>query len=142
MFCQKCGSQIEDGAKMCPNCQSAVVQGQSVMQQQYVQQTHQVPKCTCCGYTGEMKAGPLLTTNDWIWFFYVALPRRCRIYFPCIQSNNALRPEKTRKNLSQLWLKKYDYIRVLIKNARPGRVFFIHKERVFICLNLCLQKVS
>lgn len=69
MFCQKCGSQIEDGAKMCPNCQSAVVQGQPVMQQQYVQQTHQVPKCTCCGYTGEMKAGPLLTTNDWIWFF-------------------------------------------------------------------------
>lgn len=30
-------------------------------------QTHNVPRCTCCGYTGEMKPGPLLRGSDILW---------------------------------------------------------------------------
>lgn len=68
MFCKNCGTEISNGAATCPNCQQPVVE-QVTYVQQPASQSHPTPKCTCCGHVGEMKAGPILTTSDWLWFF-------------------------------------------------------------------------
>lgn len=63
MFCNKCGQQNPDGSAVCSSCGNAL----AVQQQNVAPQTHNVPKCTCCGHVGEMKPGPLFRTSDIIW---------------------------------------------------------------------------
>lgn len=69
MFCSKCGQQISEDSNWCSNCGNAVGNNQQVAAEnnQAVPQTHSVPKCTCCGYAGEFKPGPLIRSNDIIW---------------------------------------------------------------------------
>lgn len=63
MFCSKCGHQNNDGATVCAKCGNSIAQNVN----QPAQTKHAVPKCTCCGYEGEMKPGPLFRQNDIIW---------------------------------------------------------------------------
>lgn len=62
--CQHCNSSIEDNAMFCPNCGTST--SGVTNQQQYVQQKHDVPKCTHCGYVGHWKSGPILRPMDFI----------------------------------------------------------------------------
>lgn len=64
MFCNHCGTELPEGSLACAKCGTSFV-----APTQPVQQTHDVPKCTCCGHVGEMKPGPLIRGSDWIWFF-------------------------------------------------------------------------
>lgn len=73
MYCQKCGTELPDGSAFCASCgaQQGVPQGTPVIPvaaAQAYMQTHDIPKCTCCGYVGEFKYGPLLTGKDILWF--------------------------------------------------------------------------
>ena len=78
MFCSKCGQQIPEGANLCPNCNSSVNEGvqsgtTSANNNRSALQTHSIPKCTCCGYVGNMKPGPLFRKNDIIWMLLLFL---------------------------------------------------------------------
>lgn len=59
MFCQNCGTNMIDGAAVCPKCgyrrnvQSVPVQ-------------HEVPRCQSCGYTGKWKVESILRPIDWV----------------------------------------------------------------------------
>lgn len=72
MFCSKCGFQLADDANWCSKYGNAVSANNQTVQanvqfQQNINQTHNVPKCTCCGRVGEMTPGPLFRKNDIIW---------------------------------------------------------------------------
>lgn len=70
MFCNKCGQQLDDHASVCSKC--GAPQNVQPVAQTFLQ-SHEQPRCTCCGYVGEFKAGPLLTGSDWLWFFLLLM---------------------------------------------------------------------
>lgn len=66
MFCNKCGCQLADDSKWCSSC-GAAVGGNVTQENTGAPQTHNIPKCTCCGHVGEMQPGPLLRKSDILW---------------------------------------------------------------------------
>lgn len=72
MFCQKCGTELPDGSAFCASCgaQQGEVQQPVVApipQGQFgYAQKHDIPMCTCCGYVGEWKVGPVLKGRHWV----------------------------------------------------------------------------
>ena len=61
-FCRNCGNQMNDSDLTCSKCGTRAVEVNTT------NTAHTVPKCTCCGYVGEMKPGPLLRGSDILWF--------------------------------------------------------------------------
>lgn len=92
MFCRNCGTQMADTASFCIGCgqqlsppnvpmvpmpmmrQPTPMQGQPIPMQGQIPmgnpyaQPRVIPQCTCCGYIGDFKAGPLLKGSDWVIF--------------------------------------------------------------------------
>ncbi len=61
MFCKQCGKEMNEGTKFCPHCgggQEAEVKNSP--------EIRKIPKCTCCGYVGEWKVGPVFRPVDFI----------------------------------------------------------------------------
>lgn len=107
MFCSNCGNKIPDGTNVCPTCtqnnsqqfnvQPAMQPFQQNNTQQMGLQTHPTPKCTCCGYTGEFKPGPMLTTNDWIWFLMLLFLAGVGFIFLAYRVITRMDPKKREK---------------------------------------------
>lgn len=63
MVCNRCGHKMEDGTRFCTSCGNNLTE---VGSQNFYSQPvkHDVPKCTCCGYVGPWKKGPLFRPVD------------------------------------------------------------------------------
>ncbi len=104
MFCKQCGTELPEGSLACSKCGTSFVAT--------TQQTHSIPKCTCCGYVGEMKPGPLLTGRDWLWFFMLLFLAGCGfifLFYKLITRSNPKNREKICPNCKSVNMHTYLY---------------------------------
>lgn len=66
MYCKNCGAEIKEGQAFCQNCGGNATQSYNEQSNNYVPTKHDVPRCTCCGYTGPWKIDSLLRPIDWV----------------------------------------------------------------------------
>lgn len=65
MYCKNCGTEMENGQLFCKNCGASMTQDVKI-QTSSAPTKHDVPQCTCCGYTGPWKVDSLLRPIDWV----------------------------------------------------------------------------
>ena len=64
MYCKNCGTEIKEGSVFCQNC--GATQNTQNIPNIPVPTKHDVPRCTCCGYTGPWKLAPIVRPIDWV----------------------------------------------------------------------------
>lgn len=97
MFCPKCGKEVANGNSFCNHC-GAPMNGQPVQVAQPAMQKHTDPQCTCCGYVGKWKLGPILRPMDYvigiILLFLGVVPGICYLGTVILIRSNKDRREK------------------------------------------------
>lgn len=63
MYCKKCGNKLSENSKFCNACGTQVDDDKSEKNET---RRHETPKCTCCGYVGPWKVGPVFRKMDYV----------------------------------------------------------------------------